>query len=56
MKTVSFKVKDEVFAKMIAEADKNGLSVSAWIRVFIMDALQKVENQGETALSKLTNR
>lgn len=44
MKTVSFKVKEDLFVKMQEEADKNGLSVSAWIRIFIIDALQKADN------------
>jgi group I intron endonuclease len=53
MKTVSFKVKDEVFAKMLVEADKNGLSVSAWIRVFILDALKKAESEDEKFIGKI---
>ena len=51
MKTVSFKVKEETFTKMQAEADKNGLSVSAWIRIFIIDALQKADNISEKITS-----
>lgn len=47
MKTVSFKVKEDIFSKMQIEADKNGLSVSAWIRIFIIDALQKADNISE---------
>lgn len=44
MKTVSFKVKEDIFAKMQTAADRSSLSVSAWIRIFIIDALQKVDD------------
>lgn len=54
MKTVSFKVKDDIFAKMQAAADRNGISVSAWIRIFIIDALQK--DSGDSNNITLANR
>lgn len=56
MKTVSFKVNDDIFAKMQTAASKNGLSVSAWIRIFIIDALQKADSSNNITLaSRLVN-
>ena len=51
MKTVSFKVKDDIFTKMQTAADRNGLSVSAWIRIFIIDALQKADSSSNIILA-----
>lgn len=52
MKTVSFKIKDETFEKIKNEAIKYNLSVSAWIRIFLLKALneelQVVDELSET--------
>ena len=52
MKTVSFKIKDETFEKIKNEATKYNLSVSAWIRIFLLKALneelQVVDELSET--------
>ena len=41
MKTVSFKINDETFEKIKNKALKYNLSVSAWIRIFLLKALNE---------------
>ena len=41
MKTVSFKINDEMFEKIKNKALKYNLSVSAWIRIFLLKALNE---------------
>lgn len=41
MKTVSFKINDETFKKIKNKAIKYNLSVSAWIRIFLLKALNE---------------
>ena len=41
MKTVSFKINEETFEKIKNKATKYNLSVSGWIRIFLLKALNE---------------